>query len=74
MNTAPDLSSADLDSAAMKKLRDFYEQRLARLRAQNDGDLPPEKTLRLRGRIQEIKAFLSIGKELPKHDPDPWVL
>ena len=44
------------------------EVRLEELRKQNDHDSTPEETSKLRGRIAEIKAILSLSK--PKADED----
>ena len=41
------------------------ETRLAHLRNQNDGDLDQVETGKQRGRIQEIKALLSLDKDEP---------
>ncbi len=51
---------------AWLKLKPFYEQRLLVLRAQNDGNLTPEKTAKLRGRIAEINVLLSLGTDKPQ--------
>lgn len=44
-------------------LQDHLNTRLAELRAQNDGELSPDKTAALRGRIAEVKALLALGQE-----------
>lgn len=59
------LSKADLNSPLWRALADYQADRLAALRAQNDGDLSPEQTAKLRGRIQEVQAFLALATERP---------
>lgn len=54
------LEPHELESAVAKKLAAHYEQKLETCRKQNDGNLDTESTVRLRGRIAEIKALLSI--------------
>jgi hypothetical protein len=54
------LEPHELESAVAKKLAACYEQKLEICRKQNDGNLDTESTVRLRGRIAEIKALLSI--------------
>lgn len=46
-------------------MKKHLEQRLEVLRAQNDGDLNPEKTAKTRGQIAEVKRILSLDKDLP---------
>ena len=53
--------------ALMKHL----ETRLATLRNQNDGDLDPVDTSKQRGRIQEIKALLSLDRDEPEPRNSP---
>ena len=61
----PVLTPQDRQSASWLKLKERYEARLATLRAQNDSELDERKTARLRGRIAEVKAFLSLGTDTP---------
>ena len=58
MNNEP-LNKNEKQSAMGLKLKDYYEKRLAILRAKND-DAAPEITERLRGRIKEVKSVLNI--------------
>jgi hypothetical protein len=47
------------------KLKEHFEARLDKARIKNDGSLSVEETARLRGRISELKAFLSLDQDLP---------
>ena len=42
-----------------------YAARLEELRSKNDAPLTELETASLRGRIAEVKAFLSLGKDKP---------
>ena len=57
-----EISGVGTEWNALKK---HLEQRLEVLRAQNDGDLNPEKTAKKRGQIAEVKRILSLDKDLP---------
>ena len=61
----PLIEGNDKHSAAWKRLREHYEARLAKLRIDNDGDLDPTQTAKLRGKIAEIKLLLGLDKEPP---------
>lgn len=56
------LSSTDIHSAPIQKLKKFYEAKLEKLRKQND-DIALEKTERQRGRIHEVKYLLALFEE-----------
>lgn len=56
----------DLHSACYKRLKDYYENRLAELRAKNDAQRDDESTAHLRGRIHEIKEFMRLEIPEPK--------
>lgn len=60
-----DLTPSDRESAVFRKLMAYYEQRLALLRAQNDGNLGTDETNRKRGQIAECKSFLALAKPAP---------
>lgn len=47
------------------KLKAEYESRLAQLRKDNDKDMSEAATANLRGRIAEVRKFLSLGEEKP---------
>jgi hypothetical protein len=65
MNEQFTLGKADRVSSTWNALKKHLEQRLEVLRAQNDGDLTPEKTAKLRGQIAEVKRILGLDKDLP---------
>lgn len=68
MNKPPErfeLKPEDIYSELWLRLSKHLEQRIASLRAQNDGDLDERKTAELRGRIAEAKALQSLGREIP---------
>lgn len=64
------LDAIETRSAVWLKLRAHLEERLAVMRSRNDGDLSPEETCRLRGRIAQAKEILDLGKP----DPDDGVV
>lgn len=55
------LSDGERMSALWRKLEQHLTDRLATLRARNDGNLPPDETAKVRGQIAEVKSFLEIG-------------
>ena len=59
------IDNHERQSAVWLRLKEFYEARLTLLRSSNDGNLTPEQTAKFRGRIAEVKAFLSLDKETP---------
>lgn len=56
------LNELERQSAAWLKLEKYTEERLTALRQQNDGDLDPLATSRLRGRIAMCKEILDLGR------------
>jgi len=50
----------DFESAAWLRMVKYLEARRAQLRAENDGDLPLDRTAKQRGRIQEINDLLEL--------------
>lgn len=52
-------------------LKKYLNERIDALRRENDGELDPVKTARLRGRIAEAKAILALGEPKPKALPEP---
>ena len=70
MSHEPTLTEMDRHSATWKKLQAHYEDRLAKLRVENDGRLNADDTARLRGRIHECKALLALGTDRPVIDGD----
>lgn len=64
--TAPDrfeLTREERDSSLWKKLDKHLNERLDIARRQNDLDSSVEATAKLRGRIQELKSFIALGRE-----------
>lgn len=62
------ITATDRNSALWDKLQAYWAQELTKLRAQNDADATLEATAKLRGRIQQIKLFISLNDEMPKVD------
>jgi len=56
------LEPLELQSAVWLKLQTHMEERLGQLRQQNDGDLDPIATSRVRGRIAMVKEILDLGR------------
>lgn len=65
------LAPHDRQNPLWLKLKAHYEERLATLRKQNDGDQDAEKTAAIRGRIREVKEFLEMGVDGPVVAPAP---
>lgn len=61
-------TAQDKQTIQWAKMQEYWTQQLAQLRSQNDHDMPEVATAKLRGRIQQIKAFLSMDEEMPKID------
>lgn len=59
------LTNEDKATAAWAKLVRHWEDRLASLRAQNDGDRTAEETAHLRGKIAEVKRNLTFDQNAP---------
>lgn len=59
------LTEQELNSPLWLRLKSYYDRRLQSMRTRNDGPLTNDDTLLLRGRIHEIKAFLSINESIP---------
>jgi len=62
----PVITPHERQSAVWQKLKPYLDTRLETLRRQNDGQLTPEQTAKLRGRIAEVKAILSLGTDKPQ--------
>lgn len=60
------LEHSDINSLTWLRLKKHFEARLAYLRMQNDGDLDPIATARVRGEIRAVKSSLALG-----NSPDP---
>jgi len=61
----PFLTEAEKQSALWLKLDRQFNNRLDRLRKQNDSPSDAEKTANIRGRIAEVKFFLALGEDTP---------
>lgn len=59
------LTKQERDDPLWLKLKAEYESRLAQLRKDNDKDMSEADTANLRGRIAEVRKFLSLGEEKP---------
>lgn len=57
------LDALDKRSALWQKLDAHWRTRLGILRRKNDGFLSHEETIRLRGEISQLKAFLALCGE-----------
>lgn len=57
------LTPHEQQSAVWIKLRDHLTERLDALRKNNDGDLTPEQTAKLRGRIAALREILALSKD-----------
>lgn len=70
--TEPDfkLTQAEIYSATWTRLREHLEERLAGYRIKNDSNLTPEETIKLRGRIAEIKYLLGIADPTTNESDD----
>ena len=59
------LNAQERNSPLWKRLVAHYEKKLSSMRVRNDGPLDNDQTLILRGRINEVKAILSINDAMP---------
>lgn len=50
-------------------LTEYCAERLKALRIQNEGDLDPVATAKLRGRIAEVKALMALDNDEPFIEP-----
>lgn len=50
-------------------LTEYCVERLKALRIQNEGDLDPVATSKLRGRIAEVKALMALDNDEPIVEP-----
>jgi hypothetical protein len=57
------LDKHEVMSAVWLKLEAHLTKRLAELRTNNDGDLSPEQTAKLRGRVAAIKEILALAEQ-----------
>lgn len=66
----PLITEIESNSALWQKIKAHYEARLQTLREKNDVDNDENRTIKLRGRIAEIKALLALDKPPPAADID----
>lgn len=59
------LTSTETSSEVWRKVVNILTERLDHLRKQNDGDLAPDATWKLRGQIAEIKRLLRMDESRP---------
>ena len=64
------LTDLERQSALWQKLAAHLSERLDAQRARNDGDLSPEDTQKLRGRIAQLKEILALAREPVQVDGD----
>jgi hypothetical protein len=57
------LTMAEINSPSWCRLMEYFADRLAQLRAENDTDKDEVQTAKQRGRIAEIKALMALDKE-----------
>lgn len=62
------LSKSDCNSPLWHALADHMRDRLAAHRGNNDASQSVEKTEKLRGRIEELKALLGLEDDRPSID------
>lgn len=55
----------DFTSPVWRHVKEYFEERLEQARKENDGLIDQEKTAYLRGRIKEMKSFLSLDQPKP---------
>jgi hypothetical protein len=56
------LTNIEVQTAVWKRIEAHLQQRLEHMRRNNDGDLNPVETARLRGRISMCKELLDLGQ------------
>lgn len=59
------LSRDERDSKLWARLMSHWADRLASLRARNDGDCNEAETARIRGQIAELKLILTLNNDPP---------
>ena len=63
--TEPVITEGERRGAVWHKLSEYLDAQLTVLRTRNDKDLSEHVTARLRGRIDAVKALLSLGTDKP---------
>lgn len=69
VNDTARLTAAETNSPLWSELSQFLAKRLSVLRAENDNDIDPIKTARLRGKIAFAKELLALASE-PAPEPE----
>jgi hypothetical protein len=64
------LTEGDKLSAVWQKLEPYLNDRLDACRKQNDGDLSPEQTAKLRGRVAMLREILARAEAGPVQAED----
>jgi len=55
----------DRDSLEWVQVRDHCTRRLAELRDENEGDLDPAETTKIRGMIEMAREIIALGEDEP---------
>lgn len=69
-----ELTAAEKDSGLWRKLKGYYEARLAHLRQLNDSRMPDAERAVLIGKIEEVKLFIQHDEDAPDVEPPPRML
>ena len=64
------LTDIERESELWKKLTAHYALKLDTYRMQNDGNLSPDETAKLRGKIFEVRKILALGEVTPAPESD----
>jgi hypothetical protein len=64
------LTQEEIHSPLWVKLKEHIQERIDKHRQDNDKMLPTDDTIKLRGRIAELKDLLSLEKERPQIPKD----
>lgn len=57
-------NATDWNTSTWAKLSHEYENRLVALQKELEGDLPENKTAKLRGRIAEVRRILALPRQI----------
>lgn len=68
------LTEHDKRSTLWLKLEAHLNERVEMYRKQNDGNLSPEETIRVRGRIAQLKEILALNEPMQAGATDNAVL
>jgi len=56
----------DFNSPTWRRLKEYCSVRMHDLHVQLEGDLTPDATAKVRGRIMELKLILTLDQPVPK--------